>query len=254
MSQHTGSSGLDRRDFLRSAAFLGTTLGAGALAVACAEDGQPLSSSSEELVPGRKWVRIDSVDVQTGIFTSLDGYSDTSQNMFASDVDLAGHAVLPSGEIIPATVTVDQAAANALSLRSLGEGRYQIEVDGVAQPPGAPWEIHLVERTIPGTSVLSLTGYSDDPATGKRLVFTITHDPYIIVIVLGIAILMWVTAKPAYGTGCSGQGGAKSIKAKVGKSSGGGGNNSVGSRSISGGSAITAECTTECNHDQGGGG
>jgi hypothetical protein len=245
---------LGRREFIRSAAVLGTTLGAGVLSVGCADDGQPLASHSQDLVPGRKWVRIDSVDVETGIFTSVDGYSDSSQNIFASDVDLAGHAVLTSGEIVPATVMVEQDVANALSLRSLGGGRYQLELDGVAQPPEAPWEIHLVERTIPGTDVLSLTGYADDPATGKRLVFTITHDPYIIVIVLGIAILIWVTAKPAYGNGCSAKGGAKSVNAKVRRSSSGGGGNSIGSRSTSGGSPLTVECVTTCNHDQGGGG
>lgn len=250
-AEETGND-LGRRDFLRSAALLGAGAGMSTLASGCSPDSGLPMSPAQAVVAGRKWVRIDSVDIDTGIFTSIDGYSDNSENIFASDVDLAGHAVLPTGEIVPTTVAVDRELANSLSLRSLGDGRYHVEVGGVAQPPGAPWDVHLVERTIPGTDVLSLTGYADDPATGKRMLFTITHDPYIIVIVLGIVIVLWVTAKPAYGSGCTGRGGAKSMHATLKGSSGS--QPSAGARSTSGASAISAECTTDCHHDQGGGG
>ena len=242
---------LGRREFLRSAALLGTGVGVSALVGGCSDNGELLPSQPNNLVIGRKWIRLDTIDSDSGVFTSLDGFSDTSEDVFSSDVELSGHAILASGDIVPVTTIVDKECANSLSLRPLGGGRYSLESNGVPQPPGAPYEVHLIERTIPGTSVIVLTGYLIDPSTGTRVTFNVTHDPIVWVTVVIMIAGVLLLVKVAYGTGCSGRGGPKSIRVRV--RNGGGGSNSVGVSLMSEPSGITAECTTSCNHDQGAG-
>jgi hypothetical protein len=186
---------------------------------------------------------------------SLDGFSDTIENVFSSNVGLSGHAVLASGEIVPLTLTVEKDIANSISLNSLGGGLYRMEVGGAPHPFGAPYEIRLMERTIPGTSVIILAGYSVDPSTGNRVIFNVTHDPIPwldVVIGAGIVGLSPITVD---GKKCNVKGGVSSVSVNVGGASpGGGGANSLAVSATTGSSGLTATCTTKCNHDQGGGG
>lgn len=255
MNRNAAEDQLGRREFVRHAALLGAGIGMSGLVGGCSDNGELLPGEPSNVVTGRKWIRFDSVDTQTGVLTSLDGFSDSPDAVFSSDVQMNGHAVLTTGEIVPVTTTVEKDCANSLSMRSLGGGRYHIESDGVPQPPGAPFEVYLVERTIPGTSVIVLTGYLLDPGSGKRVLLNITHDPIWIWIAVGTAIIwILIDAKPAYGSGCNNRGGPKSIHVNVRKrSSGGSGSNSVEASLMSEPAGITGECTTNCNHDQGGG-
>lgn len=238
---------LGRREFVRAATLLSAGVGMSALA-GCADDGNILTPA-QDVIAGRKWIRFDSVDPNTGVFTSVDAYSDTIESVFSSDVEWNGHAVLNSGEIIPVNVAIDQDAANSISLVSLGNGLYRLEAGGIPQPPGAPYEIHITERTIPGTEVLVFTGYSLDPSTGKKVMFSITHDPLPLWVILAImAAIIAAAAQPAGGSGCAGKGGAKSRRVRIGNGVSGGSLRALNS------GGLTATCTTSCNHDQGGGG
>jgi len=105
----------------------------------------------------------------------MDGYSDSSDNL-ESDVELRGYEIKPSGVIVPFSKTIDKDLANTWSLSALDGEVYYVEVGGVVQPPDGPaYEIHLNERVIPGTNVSVLVGYSHDPATGKRIRFSLSH-------------------------------------------------------------------------------
>jgi hypothetical protein len=58
---------------------------------------------------------------------------------------------------------------------------------------GAPHQVTLFERVVPGTSVVRLTGQIFDPKSNNRVNFTVTHDPapiVVIAIVAGFAALI----------------------------------------------------------------
>lgn len=223
MDQDNMASELGRRDFIRSAALLGTGLGASALVGACSDAGeQPLASpSSDVVVEGRMWVHTDSFDPALGIFTSLSSFSDTGEGPATSDVEMGGYSILPSGEIVPVTDTIDKDIANSYSMVSVGGGVYHIERGGIPQPEGAPYEIHLVEGAIPGTDIMVNTGYSLDPSTGNRVSFTVTRNRatpsssaqirfamapgfFVIITLIWMLIIIGINAKPAHGQGAGG--------------------------------------------------
>lgn len=237
---------IGRRNFLRSAALVGAGAGVSLLTGGCSdENGDLLTSPAQDVVAGRKWLRVDSMEPDTGVFTSVDGFSDTIENAFTADVEWTGHSVLPGGEIIQMNVSIEKSCANSLSLVPAGGGLYHLESAGVPQPPGTPYEIHLVERTIPGTDVLIITGYSYDPSTGKRVMFTVTHDPLPLWIILAIAAgVILGTAQPAHAPTCSPSNPPKR-RVRIGN-----GSSTSPSQDSAGG--LSATCTTSC-HNQGGG-
>lgn len=199
-------SALARREFIAASAVLGGSVGITVLLGACSDRGEPLASSSSTLITGRKWVQAQAFELQTGVFSSIDGYSDNPDAAFTSDPEFNGHAIYPSGEIVPLKKTADKDIANTLALQPQGNGLYYLEAGGVVQPPGGlPYEIRLLERTIPGTSVDVVTGYSYDPATGNRVLFSVSHDPIWVWVL--VAVVMLAFPSVARGRGRHDQGG-----------------------------------------------
>lgn len=163
---------LRRRDFVRSAALLGTGIGVSALVSACSD---PVGSPPPSAVNGRNWIQANWIDAATGVFTSAACSFDSAE--LNADAELSGYEIHPSGEITPhsSTLFVDN---EQLSLQSLGNGHYQLVADGIPQPPGAPFEIYLIERNISDTTVGILTGYSLDPNTDNRVRFALISNYY----------------------------------------------------------------------------
>lgn len=184
MNRSDRDNALDRREFLRSATLLGAGAGVSVLAGACSDDSPTRA--------GRKWIRLDATDVTSGVLMSLDGFSDMSEGPLTSDVEMIGHIVLPSGDILPLTTRIDKDFGNSLSMESLGGDAYRLEAAGIPQPLAGAFEIHLVERTIPGTNVIILTGYSVNPVTARRVNFTITHDPWRLVVVVAVGVVIYL--------------------------------------------------------------
>lgn len=170
------NSQVGRRDFIRSATILGTGVGVSALVGACSDSGEPLTSPSQSLVSGRIWVHVDSFDVNTGTYTSIDSYSDTTGSEIGSDVPWTGRTISASGEILPYSRTVDENDASSLSLVSVSDGHYRMQKGGVPQPPAAPYDIYLTESSISGTDVIVVLGYLIDPGTENRVTFTIISN------------------------------------------------------------------------------
>jgi hypothetical protein len=248
------SSSIERRDFLRTATILGVG-GVSTVLGGCSDGSELPTNPAHDLIPGRKWIRVDSTDLETGIFMSLDGFSDTVESVFSADVEWNGHSVLPSGEIIPLHVSAEKDCANSVSLHELGNGFYELRIDGIPYPPGAPEEIRMIERTIPGTEVIIYSGYSVDLSTGNRVVFTVTHDPLpiIIRIALMLASMGLRAQRLGDGTLCAGKGGPKSRQIKIKKKSSIAPSASNFALNTTAGE-LDITCTTNCNHDQGSGG
>jgi hypothetical protein len=188
-----------RRDFIRSAALLGGGVGTSALLLgACSEAAGPLANSSHDLITGRKWVQSTVFDPETGEFTSLEGFTDTPENVLGSDAEFSGYTIKLSGEIVSVVKSVDRHRAGTWTLHPLGGDLYQLKIGGVVQPSGGPpYQIHLVERMIPGTDVTVITGYSYDPDTGKRVCFNVSHDPIWFYVIVVLVILVF--AEEAHG-------------------------------------------------------
>jgi hypothetical protein len=224
---------LGRRGFLRSMALMGTGAGVTALMGACSDGTDVTGSIRTDVENGTKWVRVDAFDADSGEFFAYEGIAEDPESALTSDFELSGYSVSSSGQIDSLTLVVEKDSANALSLVSAGSNLYHIEAGGVPQPPGAPYEIHFVERTVTGTNVIVLTGYSIDPTTDKRVTFSITHDPLPILIVAAIAAaIAALGGGAALRTACGDRGGKFVVKLT--------------------GSGFTVSIV--CNHAQGGGG
>ena len=186
MEQTGVNRAIGRRNFITTTTLLGGGAGM-ALLEACSERPDPLSLT---LIQGRKWVQAVAFDSHTGVFTSLDGFTDNPESFLDSDVEFSGYAVHTSGEIVSVTEVVDKDTAGLWSLSAQGGDLYHLKVDGVVQPPGGPaYEVHLVERVIPGTAVTVFTGYSYDPTTSRRVLLGVSHDPILPVVIVVLVIL-----------------------------------------------------------------
>jgi hypothetical protein len=208
-----------RRSFVRDGALVGLGLGTIGVASRCGDpptDGGtsagPAPDGALAGAAGPKWLVVDASLPRHGTSVSLDAHFDASlpPGSYASDIKLCGAAVFPGGRIFGGTpapvsaikslapaesycVKLGKSYANALALVSRGGESYHVTAGGDPQPLGAPWDIRLRERIVPGTAVRRLTGWALDPSTGLYVHFTITHDPAPIVvigIVAGIVALV----------------------------------------------------------------
>jgi hypothetical protein len=163
---HDVNKNLGRRDFLRSAAVLGTGTTLVGLA-GCSEDGSPLEVDAvNNLEGGASWVRLD-MATGDGMFITLDVVNDSSAT--SADVGFKGHVILPTGEVAVVVGTLDGAYADAGSMTSLPN-----DLIRVLAPGREGMDVRVAERTIPNAGVKVSIGQILAPVAADAVSFSIT--------------------------------------------------------------------------------
>lgn len=136
-----------------------------------------------------KFLVVDAIEPATGVQISLDADLTRDGKLpERRDAQLTGNLRLPSGDVTPILVAIPSKYAHAIRLvrTSDGSDAYKIMAEGIPEATSSAFEITLTERQVPGTDVTRVEGQLYDPATKRRLNFTITHDPVPIVVVIGV--------------------------------------------------------------------
>lgn len=166
MKLHDVNKNQGRRDFLRSAAVLGTGTTLIGL-TGCSEEGSPLEIDAvNNLEGGASWVRLD-MATGDGTFITLDVVNDSSAA--SADVGFKGHVILPTGEVAVVVGTLDGAYADAGSVTSLPNDLIRI-----LAPGREGMDVRLAERTIPNAGVKVSIGQILAPVPTDVVSFSIT--------------------------------------------------------------------------------
>jgi hypothetical protein len=165
MKLHDVNSRLGRRDFLRSAAVLGT--GTTLVGLTGCSDGSPLAIDEvNNLEGGATWVRLDAA-TGSGLFISLDAVDEGSAK--SADWHFEGHVILPTGEVAVLVGTLEGAYADAASMTSIEDDLFRILA------PGRPeMNVRLAERTIQNAGVKVSVGQILAPLAADVVSFSIT--------------------------------------------------------------------------------
>jgi hypothetical protein len=158
---------LARRDFLRSATVIGAGAGLTGLMAACSDSNPVEVDRVSNGLAGAGWLRVDSVDTSTGLFLSLDALEPPDST---SDYEYHGYVVTPEGDRFPLSVTMNRSYADSGELTWVRDDLYSLEADDDEQPA----EVRLIERTIPGSNVVVVTGQVFDSVEMARVSFSTT--------------------------------------------------------------------------------
>jgi hypothetical protein len=164
------------------------------------------TDTAQKVLPEKKkYIVVDSTETSTGTTVSLDMESDGSEILgsFTRDVTFDGIVQFRAGATFPLQQIIAKDYANALSLQPVPNkpNSWNIVADGDVQPFGMrPYEVMFLERIIPSTSVVRISGQILDPNPTQtpgdnetRVNFTVTHDPVetvVLAIVAGLAALI----------------------------------------------------------------